>query len=180
MNPHLKNVEDFKHKLWDHLQIISKFRIDVDSPYPSPTQEQINFKPEVLPYPQSRIKFKHYGRTVEVMIKKALEITEPEKKQHMVNSIANFMKMAYVLWNKDHVADDQILSDLREMSNGELDLSEVVLNKVEVKQQNNNNNTPSRTQKTNNRGTNGRQNNNNNNKGRQKNYSNNGGGRKSN
>ena len=113
------------------------------------------------------------------MIKKALEITEPEKKQHMVNSIANFMKMAYVLWNKDHVADDQLLSDLREMSNGELDLSEVVLNKVEVKQQNNNNNTPSRTQKTNNRGTNGRQNNNNN-KGRQKNYSNNGGGRKSN
>lgn len=180
LNPHLRDVADFKHKLWDHLQIISKFRIDVDSPYPSPTQEQINFKPEVLPYPQSRIKFKHYGRTVEVMIKKALEITEPEKKQHMVNSIANFMKMAYVLWNKDHVADDQILSDLREMSNGELDLSEVVLNKVEVKQQNNNNNTPSRTQKTNNRGTNGRQNNNNNNKGRQKNYSNNGGGRKSN
>lgn len=180
LNPHLRDVADFKHKLWDHLQIISKFRIDVDSPYPSPTQEQINFKPEVLPYPQSRIKFKHYGRTVEVMIKKALEITEPEKKQHMVNSIANFMKMAYVLWNKDHVADDQILSDLREMSNGELDLSEVVLNKVEVKQPNNNNNTPSRTQKTNNRGTNGRQNNNNNNKGRQKNYSNNGGGRKSN
>ena len=180
LNPHLRDVADFKHKLWDHLQIISKFRIDVDSPYPSPTQEQINFKPEVLPYPQSRIKFKHYGRTVEVMIKKALEITEPEKKQHMVNSIANFMKMAYVLWNKDHVADDQILSDLREMSNGELDLSEVVLNKVEVKQQNNNNNTPSRTQKTNNRSTNGRQNNNNNNKGRQKNYSNNGGGRKSN
>jgi hypothetical protein len=187
LNPHLRDVADFKHKLWDHLQIISKFRIDVDSPYPSPTQEQINFKPEVLPYPQSRIKFKHYGRTVEVMIKKALEITEPDKKQHMVNSIANFMKMAYVLWNKDHVADDQILSDLRDMSNGELDLSDVVLNKVEIKPpNNNNNNTSSRTQKTNNRGTNGRQNNNsnnnnnNNNKGRQKNYTNNGGGRKSN
>jgi hypothetical protein len=182
LNPHLRDVADFKHKLWDHLQIISKFRIDVDSPYPSPTQEQINFKPEVLPYPQSRIKFKHYGRTVEVMIKKALEITEPDKKQHMVNSIANFMKMAYVLWNKDHVADDQILSDLRDMSNGELDLSDVVLNKVEIKPpSNNNNNTSSRTQKTNNRGTNGRQNNNNNNnKGRQKSYTNNGGGRKSN
>jgi hypothetical protein len=184
LNPHLRDVADFKHKLWDHLQIISKFRIDVDSPYPSPTQEQINFKPEVLPYPQSRIKFKHYGRTVEVMIKKALEITEPDKKQHMVNSIANFMKMAYVLWNKDHVADDQILSDLRDMSNGELDLSDVVLNKVEIKPpSNNNNNTSGRTQKTNNRGTNGRQNNNNNNnnnKGRQKSYTNNGGGRKSN
>jgi hypothetical protein len=183
LNPHLRDVADFKHKLWDHLQIISKFRIDVDSPYPAPTQEQINFRPEVLPYPQSRIRFKHYGRTVEVMIKKALEITEPDKKQHMVNSIANFMKMAYVLWNKDHVADEQIINDLRDMSKGELDLSEVVLNKVEVKPVNTNN-SGGRSQKTNtNRSSGGRQSNSNtntNNKGRTKNYSNNGGGRKSN
>jgi hypothetical protein len=182
LNPHLRDVADFKHKLWDHLQIISKFKIDVDSPYPSPTQEQINFRPEVLPYPQKRIRFKHYGRTVEVMIKRALEITEPDKKLHMVNSIANFMKMAYVLWNKDHVADEQILSDLKDMSNGELDLSEVVLNKVEVKPPSMNNNAAGRSQKTNSRSTGGRQNtnNNNNNKGRQKSYSNNSGGRKSN
>jgi hypothetical protein len=185
LNPHLRDVADFKHKLWDHLQIISKFKIDVDSPYPSPTQEEINFRPEVLAYPQQRIRFKHYGRTVELMIKRAKEITEPDKKQHMVNSIANFMKMAYVVWNKDHVADEQIISDLTELSKGELDLSAVVLNKVEIKPPVSNN--AGRTQqKTNNRGGTGggssnggarQNNNNNNNKGRQqKSYSNNGGG----
>lgn len=181
LNPHLRDVPDFKHKLWDHLQIISKFRIDVDSPYPTPTKEEINFKPEVLSYPQKRIKFKHYGHTVELMIKKAKAMPEDDKKQHMINSIANFMKMAYVVWNKDHVADEQIISDLRDLSDGELDVSNVVLNKVDLKQSNNNNNSNSggRSQKTNNRnnGGGGRQNNNNNNnKGRQRNYSNNGGG----
>ena len=182
LNPHLRDVADFKHKLWDHLQIISKFKIDVDSPYPSPTQEEINFRPEVLAYPQQRIRFKHYGRTVELMIKRAKEITEPDKKQHMVNSIANFMKMAYVVWNKDHVADEQIISDLTELSKGELDLTAVVLNKVEIKPPSFNN-TGRTQQKTNNRsggtGSGGarQNNNNNNNKGRQqKSYSNNAGG----
>ena len=183
LNPHLRDVADFKHKLWDHLQIISKFKIDVDSPYPSPTQEEINFRPEVLAYPQQRIRFKHYGRTVELMIKRAKEITEPDKKQHMVNSIANFMKMAYVVWNKDHVADEQIISDLTELSKGELDLTAVVLNKVEIKPPAFNN-TGRTQQKTNNRsggtssgGARQNNNNNNNNKGRQqKSYSNNAGG----
>lgn len=138
LNPHLRDVPDFKHKLWDHLHIISGFKIDVDSPYPKPTQEEINFKPERLAYPQTRIRFKHYGHTVEMMIKKAKEITEPEKKQHMVNSIANFMKTAYVLWNKDHVNDEQILSDLKELSNGELDLENIIMQKVDVKQNGNN------------------------------------------
>lgn len=182
LNPHLRDVPDFKHKLWDHLQIISKFRIDVDSPYPTPTQEEINFRPEVLSYPQTRIRFKHYGHTVELMIKRAKEITDPEKKQHMVNSIANFMKMAYVIWNKDHVADEQIIGDLRELSKGELDLSDISLNKVDLKpaNTNNNNNSTGRSQKTNNRSGGGRQNNNNKG-GRQRNYSNNnGGGRRSN
>ncbi|MRX46430.1 DUF4290 domain-containing protein [Pedobacter puniceum] len=188
LNPHLRDVPDFKHKLWDHLHIISGFRIDVDSPYPTPTKEGINFKPEVLSYPQNRIKFKHYGKTIELMIKRAKEITEPEKKQHMVNSIANFMKMAYVLWNKDHVADEQIISDLNDLSGGELDLSQVVLNKVDVKQNtpssnNNNNNGRSQKNNQNNRGGGGqRQNNNqnNNNKNRPRNFQNNGGGKRSN
>jgi hypothetical protein len=181
LNPHLRDVPDFKHKLWDHLQIISKFQIDVDSPYPSPTQEEINFRPKVLDYPQKRIRFKHYGRTVEMMIKRAKEIIDPEKKQYMVNSIANFMKMAYVVWNKDHVADEQIIGDLRELSGGELDLSEVVLNKVEIKPPVSAN--AGRSQKSNPRsgGSGGRQQSNTNNKGggggggRQRSYSNNGG-----
>lgn len=181
LNPHLRDVPDFKHKLWDHLQIISKFKIDVDSPYPTPTHEEINFKPEVLSYPQKRIKFKHYGHTVELMIKKAKEITEPEKRTHMITSIANFMKMAYVVWNKDHVADEQILNDLSELSNGELDVSSVVLNKVDVKAASASNNNNGRSQKNSGKNSGGRQqNNSNNNKGRQRNYANNGGGRRPN
>lgn len=182
LNPHLRDVPDFKHKLWDHLQIISKFKIDVDSPYPSPTAEEINFKPEVLTYPQKRIKFKHYGHTVEMMIKKAKEITEPEKREHMTNSIANFMKMAYVVWNKDHVADEQILNDLTVLSNNELDVTNIILNKVDLKPANTgsrdaSNSGGGRSQKTNGgRSNGGRQQSNNNNKGRQKSYSNNNGG----
>ncbi|MFC5284985.1 DUF4290 domain-containing protein [Pedobacter alpinus] len=178
LNPHLRDVPDFKHKLWDHLQIISKFKIDVDSPYPTPTTEEINFRPEVLGYPHKRIKVKHYGHTVELMIKRAKEITEEDKKQHMVNSIANFMKMAYVVWNKDHVSDDQIISDLKDLSNGELDVSNVVLNKVEIKPPNTSSSSGGRTQKTNTRGgssNGGRQNNNNKGSGgrQQRSYSNN-------
>ena len=137
LNPHLRDVPDFKHKLWDHLHIISGFQIDVDSPYPTLAKESINIKPERLEYPQSRIRFKHYGHTVEMMIKKAKEVNDADKKKHMVNAIANFMKVAYVLWNKDHVNDEQILSDLTELSKGELDLSNVVIQKVEAKTNNN-------------------------------------------
>ncbi|WP_353137420.1 DUF4290 domain-containing protein [Pseudopedobacter sp.] len=153
LNPHLRDVPDFKHKLWDHLHIISGFQIDVDSPYPILAKENINIKPERLEYPQSRIKYKHYGHTIEMMIKKAKEVTDPEKKQHMVNSIANFMKMAYVLWNKDYVNDEQILSDLADLSNRELDLSNVVLQKIDTKQtssQNSSNGGSRNNQKSNN------------------------------
>ena len=134
LNPHLRDVADFKHKLWDHLHIISDFKIDVDSPYPKPSEDAIHFKPLPLPYPQQRIKYKHYGKTVELMISKARAIEEPDRKQHMVQAIANFMKMAYVTWNKDTVADETIIKDLREMSNGDLQLEENVnLNRVEYR-----------------------------------------------
>lgn len=174
LNPHLRDVPDFKHKLWDHLHIISGFQIDVDSPYPVLAKESINVKPERLEYPQSRIRFKHYGHTIEMMIKKAKEVTDSEKKQHMVNSIANFMKMAYVLWNKDHVNDEQIMSDLAELSKGELDLSNVVIQKIDTKQTNNqySGGSASRSQKSNNNNRNFKQNNNQNGKNRPRNYNN--------
>lgn len=134
LNPHLRDVADFKHKLWDHLHIISDFKIDVDSPYPVPVPGAIRSKPEILAYPQHRIRYKHYGKTVEKMIAKALELEDEAQKEQMSQSIANFMKMAYVTWNKDSVADDKILDDLKEFSNGELTLDESVnLAKVDVK-----------------------------------------------
>src|ERR1700758_2091105 len=155
LNPHLRDVADFKHKLWDHLHIISDFQIDVDSPYPKPSEEAIHFKPEPLKYPHQRIRYKHYGKTIELMIEKAKIIEEPDRKQHMVQAIANFMKMAYVQWNKDSVADETILADLHNMSGGQLKLEENVnLNKVEFKAASNQNNR--------NRGNNNLRNNNNN------------------
>lgn len=134
LNPHLRDVADFKHKLWDHLHIISDFKIDVDSTYPKPAPDAIHFKPEPLAYPQQRIRFKHYGKTVELMIKKAKAVDEPQRRQAMIQSIANFMKMAYVTWNKDTVADETIISDLKSLSNGELVLEENFnLHKIEVR-----------------------------------------------
>ncbi|MHB1178578.1 MAG: DUF4290 domain-containing protein [Daejeonella sp.] len=160
LNPHLRDVADFKHKLWDHLHIISDFKIDVDSPYPKPSEDAIRFKPAPLAYPQQRIKYKHYGKTVELMISRAKAIEEPERKQLMVQSIANFMKMAYVTWNKDSVADETIIKDLREMSNGALQLEENInLQRIEVRQAN-----PANRQRNNNQNNKGRQNSNSNNR----------------
>ncbi len=134
LNPHLRDVSDFKHKLWDHLYIISDFKIDVDSPYPIPTKENIHHKPETLKYPNHNIKFKHYGHTVEDMINKTLNISNPEARLKMTLSIANFMKMAYLTWNKDSVSDDQILQDLKTLSHGELVLpGDTVLTKLDFK-----------------------------------------------
>ncbi|MCS3554030.1 MULTISPECIES: DUF4290 domain-containing protein [unclassified Sphingobacterium] len=134
LNPHLRDVADFKHKLWDHLQIISDFQIDVDSPYPKATPELVKHEPELLSYPQHNIKYKHYGFTVEKMINKAISITDEEKRQKMALSIANFMKMAYTTWNKDAVADEFIIQDLAELSSKVLQLPEgTVLTKQDFK-----------------------------------------------
>ncbi|GAB3930306.1 DUF4290 domain-containing protein [Mucilaginibacter myungsuensis] len=190
LNPHLRDVADFKHKLWDHLHIISDFKIDVDSPYPIPSTEAIHFKPEPLRYPNQRIRYKHYGKTIELMIEKAKAIDEPARKQHMVQAIANFMKMAYVQWNKDSVSDESILADLHQLSRGELKLEENInLNKVEVRtpinnQRNStntrsNNNNPRNNNNQNNRGQNNNpRNNNNNQNNRNRNTGGGGGGRK--
>jgi hypothetical protein len=166
LNPHLRDVADFKHKLWDHLHIISDFQIDVDSPYPKPSTEAIHMKPEPLRYPHQRIKYKHYGKTIELMIEKAKSIDDADRKRHMVQAIANFMKMAYVQWNKDSVADEIILSDLYNLSGGQLKLEENInLNKVEYRSMphntNNNQNNRGRTN-NNNQNNRGRTNNNNN------------------
>ncbi|MBC7418251.1 MAG: DUF4290 domain-containing protein, partial [Pedobacter sp.] len=172
LQPHLRDVADFKHKLWDHLHIISNYQIDVDSPYPKPLIENAYIKPDPLKYPQQRITYKHYGKTVEKLIEKAMREEDEAVKKEMVQGIANFMKMAYVTFNKDNVSDETILKDLHDLSGGLLRLDDNVnLAKVEFRQanprQNSNNN-------NNNRGrTNGgkkhqNNNNNNNNRGRNK------------
>ena len=123
LNPHLKNVEDFRHKLWDHLFLISDFTLDVESPYPIPTRETLKAKPDVLGYPKQYPKFRHRGKNIEVVIDKALKEENPEKKQGFANAIAYYMKLTYSNWHKELVHDDSIQNELSTMTNGELEFN---------------------------------------------------------
>ncbi|MBK7182202.1 MAG: DUF4290 domain-containing protein [Bacteroidetes bacterium] len=124
LNPHLRDVTDFKHKLWDHLFIISEFKLDVDSPYPRPTPETFQTKPELLKYPSNDIRYKHYGKTVERIIEKAKEYPEGDERNALVEQIANLMKRSYLNWNRDSVNDEVILKQLGELSKGQLKLAD--------------------------------------------------------
>jgi hypothetical protein len=151
LNPHLRDVTDFKHKLWDHLFVISDFKLDVDSPYPIPSRDTLISKPLKVPYPADRIHFKHYGKTVELMIAKAKLVEDIERRSVFVAAIANFMKMAYVNWNKDSVTDETIINDLKILSKGELELGENTnLAKVEFRPPPRTNNNPRHNGKKNN------------------------------
>ena len=123
LNPHLKNVEDFRHKLWDHLFLISDFKLDVESPYPIPTRETLKARPERLRYPKKYPKFNHLGKNIEVVIDKALKEENPEKKQGFANAIAYYMKLTYSNWHKELVHDDSIQSELSSMTKGELEFN---------------------------------------------------------
>ena len=120
LNPHLRDVPDFKHKLWDHLFIISEFNLDVDSPYDRPTTESLHLKPEKLGYPNPYFKHKHYGKIIQNMIDKAVDYEEGEEKQALIKIIANHMKKAYLIWNRDTVEDDKIRKDIELISKGKL------------------------------------------------------------
>lgn len=122
MNPHLRDVPDFQHKLWDQLFIMSDFKLDVDSPYPIPLKEVLMMKPDPLPYPQNFPKYRFYGNNITYMIAKANEWEEGEMKNALVRVIANHMKKSYLSWNKDTVTDAVIFEHLYELSGGKLNL----------------------------------------------------------
>ena len=124
LNPQLRDVADFKHKLWDHLFIISNFELDVDSPYEKPIIEKLFEKPEPLAYPNSKIKYNHYGKVIELMIDEAIKMEAQELKSKLVIAIANQMKKSYVNWNLDTVEDEIILNQLTKLSKGKLSVPE--------------------------------------------------------
>lgn len=124
LNPHLRDVNDFKHKLWDHLFIMSDFKLEVDSPYPIPSRDILHVKPEKLSYPHKNIKYKHYGKNIEFMIAKAIEMEESDEKNILIKMIANQMKKSYIAWNKESVTDETIFEHLEKMSNGKLKINE--------------------------------------------------------
>lgn len=123
LNPHLKNVEDFRHKLWDHLFLICDFKLDVDSPYPIPTRETLRAKPDPIPYPKRHPKYNHLGKNIEIVIDKALKEEDPEKRQGFANSIAYYMKLTYSNWHKELVHDDNIQTELSSLTKGELEFN---------------------------------------------------------
>jgi uncharacterized membrane protein YgcG len=120
LNPHLKTIEDYKHKLWDHLVQMTDFKLDVDAPYPPPTPEELYKKPEPIPYPQSSISHRHIGKNLEALIEKALAEKDPEKKQGFTQAIGYYMKLAYTNWHREPVHDDMIKNELAALTNGEL------------------------------------------------------------
>jgi hypothetical protein len=124
MQPHLRDVPDFQHKLWDQLFIMSDYELDVDTPYPKPEREILQAKPTGLPYPKSASKYRFYGNNIQIMIDTALTWEEGEMKDALVYTIANHMKKCYLNWNKDTVDDEVIFRHLSELSGGKLVLTD--------------------------------------------------------
>ncbi len=118
--PHLRDVSDFKHKLWDHLAIMADFNLDIDFPYEPPQEENFHQPPERLGYSSGKMSFKHYGTIIEEMIAKATEMEEGPLKDHLIMLIANHMKKSLSNWNKDVADDERIFSDIKRLSQGKL------------------------------------------------------------
>lgn len=147
MFPHLRDVNDFKHKLWDHLAIMSDFKLDIEYPYELLEKEALIRRPEKIPYKNSRISYKHYGELVEMMIAQAIELEDETERKHLIVMIANHMKKSLIVWNKDSVTDERIFNDLNKLSKGKLTVDpETKLAEVREPQQNRNNVRKKKTQ----------------------------------
>ena len=138
MFPHLRDVPDFKHKLWDHLAIMSDFKLDIDYPFEIVKKEDLVVKPDRLEYPNGALRYRHYGRFLEGMVKKAVEIENEEEKKQLVNLLAIQMKKDLNNWNKEGIEDQKIVDDLREYTNGVIDLKVEDLRLGESRGNNNN------------------------------------------
>lgn len=124
MFPHLRDVNDFKHILWDHLAIMADFKLDIDYPYEIIRKEDLYSRPPRIPYNNSRIRYRHYGRTLELMIEKATELDPGTEKEQLIKLLANHMKKSFLTWNKESVDDRKIFKDLDELSKGQIVLEE--------------------------------------------------------
>ncbi len=123
LQPHLRDVPDFQHKLWDQLFIMSDFKLDVKSPFPITSKEILQQRPEALEYPQNFPKYRFYGNNIKRMIDVAVEWEEGDKRSGLEYAIANHMKKCYLNWNKDVVDDSAIFKHLLELSDGQIDLA---------------------------------------------------------
>lgn len=120
LNPHLRDVDDYRHKLWTHLFVMSDFKLDVDSPYEIPKQESLESKPELMPYPKSKIRYGHYGQYTQKVLEASKEVTNEEEKEYLTKAMANFMKKQFLMHNNNAVENQVIVDQMTELSKGEL------------------------------------------------------------
>lgn len=134
--PHLRDIDDFKHKLWDHLAIMSDFKLDIDYPCEIVRKENLDTLPERVPYSISNIRYRHYGKLTEDMMQKARLMPEGEERAVLVNMLANYMKRSYITWNKDNVEDEKIWQDIRDYTHGTIHIDTPLIRAKEVKENN--------------------------------------------
>ncbi len=120
LNPHLRDVDDFRHKLWTHLFVMSDFKLDADSPYEIPKKEELDSKPEKVDYPTSKIRFGHYGKYTQKILEDASSIKDAGEKKYLTYTMANFMKKQFLVFNNDAVENTVIANQLSELSKKEL------------------------------------------------------------
>ena len=120
LNPHLRDVDDFRHKLWTHLFVMSDFKLDVDSPYEIPKQEILDEKPKLMEYPKSKIRYGHYGQYTQKILESSMEVNDEKEKEYLKNTMANFMKKQFLSYNNDTVVNHVIAQQLKELSKGDL------------------------------------------------------------
>ncbi len=133
MFPHLRDVPDFNHKLWDHLAIMSDFQLDIDYPYEIVKKEALEVRPDRIPYPSGPIKYRHYGRYMQEMVKHVRDYDDPMQRQVLIRLLANQMKKSFNQWNKEGVDDQKILDDLRDYSEGTIRLTTDDLSLLEMR-----------------------------------------------
>ncbi|MBD2702094.1 DUF4290 domain-containing protein [Spirosoma sp. BT702] len=120
IHPNMKDGQDYYNKLWDDLYIMSEFTLDVDSPYPPPSEEALGKKPQRVPYNTHHLKFKHFGRNVDLLVAKASSLEDPEERRAFVSYLTRLMRTFYQAWNKESVEDETIYQSLIDLSNGKL------------------------------------------------------------
>ena len=159
LKQHLRDDEDYRHKLWTHLFIMSDFKLDVDSPYPIPNKDNINVKPDKMPSPKQKIKFGHYGKSVEKLIDVACEMPEGDEKIALIKVIANMMKKFHLMYHTNSIDESVIMLHLEKLSDGKLKLDDLsffidtreILKVVGTNRNNNNNNKNNRNNKNRNK-----------------------------
>jgi hypothetical protein len=166
INPNLKDSQEYEQKIWDDLYIISDFELDAEGPYPKPDAGILERKPDRVKYSSNNIKYRHYGRSIEILIDRAVKLEDPAEKEGAVIAIGKLMKSFYGTWNKENIEDEQVLKNIHKMSNNQLDIDIEKVKELRLfdmaKPSYDHNRNRNRNHGHSNRGGKGRRNNNNN------------------